>query len=298
VSDVSTATKICIALAALAATPIARADLALVSRNPIYADPKGVAFRAPEGVGCSATALVVADTGNGRLVAYDFKDGSVGGGSEVKLAQVTYPTRVQLDGQGNILVLDRKAKRIARLDAKGGFKGWVDPKGAAGVIPGAFKVDGADGLYVLDLASHSVLGLDGSGTVTRRIQLPRSNALFTDLTVDAAGTLYLLDAQGKLVWSVEKGGTEVKPLSKSLKDSLNFPGYITTDGKGVLYVVDQNGNGLVLLGIDGSYLGRRLAIGWTEGTVYYPAQLCVSPGGEVVLADRGNNRVQLFSLTR
>lgn len=294
----STPTRILVALAALISAASARADLAVVSRGPVYADAKGVALKAPEGVACSGSAVVVADTGNGRLVSFDWKDGAVNGGTELKPAQVTYPVRVQLDSKGNILVLDRKAKRIARLDPKGAFLGWLDPKGATGAIPVAFKLDASDNAYVIDAAANEVLVLDPSGTVTRRIRLPKDGKIFTDVAVDGAGTLYALDAVGAGVWSVEKGGAELKPLTKSMKDMMSFPAYLTTDGKGTLIVVDQNGNGLVLLGIDGSYLGRRLAIGWGEGTVYYPSQICVAESGDMVLADRGNNRVQLFALTR
>jgi sugar lactone lactonase YvrE len=294
---VTTSIRFAIVLAALAAASSARAELGVVARGPIYADPKGVAFKAPEGVGCSATALVVADTGNGRLVSYEWKDGVTSGGSEIKVAQLPYPTRVQVDSKGNMLVLDRKARRIARLDPKGALQGWVEVKGAA-VVPMAFKLDASDGLYILDMASSSVLVLDAAGAVTARIPLPKQRAIFTDVAVDGAGTVYALDALEAAVWSAPKGATEFKALSKGMRDLMSFPSYLTTDGKGALIVVDQNGSGLVLLGIDGSYLGRRLAMGWSDGSVYYPAQICVDESGDLAVADRGNNRVQLFSYTR
>jgi sugar lactone lactonase YvrE len=205
---------------------------------------------------------------------------------------------VQLDSKGDVLVLDRKAKRIARLDPKGLFKAWVDAKGVADVVPGAFKLDAADNLYVLDLAGRAILVLDPSGAVTRRIDFAKNKVLFTDVAVDLAGTVYAVDALGATVWAIEKGGAELKPFSKSLKEMMSFPSYLAMDGKGTMYVVDQNGMGVVLLGADGSYVGRRLAIGWSEGTVYYPAQVCVTSTGDMLLADRGNNRVQQFAVTR
>jgi DNA-binding beta-propeller fold protein YncE len=76
---------------------------------------------------------------------------------------------------------------------------------------------------------------------------------------------------------------------------MSFPASITAT-KGRFYVVDQNGSGVVVLGQDGSYLGRRLAIGWNDGLLRYPAQLCITDGGEAIVADRQNNRVQVFSM--
>ncbi len=61
--------------------------------------------------------------------------------------------------------------------------------------------------------------------------------------------------------------------------------------------MDQNGHGIVTLGLDGSYQGRQLGVGSTEGLVYYPSQLCISGSEELFLVDRYNSRVQVFSMT-
>ena len=37
--------------------------------------------------------------------------------------------------------------------------------------------------------------------------------------------------------------------------------YLTTDSKGIIYVVDQNGGGIIVLGQDGSFRGRMLSMG-------------------------------------
>jgi hypothetical protein len=36
-------------------------------------------------------------------------------------------------------------------------------------------------------------------------------------------------------------------------------------------------------------------MGWGNGLVYYPAQVCIGSAGEVAIADRYNNRVQVFA---
>lgn len=108
-----------------------------------------------------------------------------------------------------------------------------------------------------------------------------------------------MEAQGKaMVFSASKDSNSFSPLTKSLREYLNFPTSIIADNKGIIYVVDQNGGGIVILGQDGSYLGRQLSMGWNEGLLYYPSQMCINEKGEVFIADRGNSRVQIFTLVK
>jgi len=60
----------------------------------------------------------------------------------------------------------------------------------------------------------------------------------------------------------------------------------------------ENGSGIIILGQDGSFLGRQLSMGWNEGLLYYPTQMCINEKGEVFIADRGNSRVQIFTLVK
>jgi hypothetical protein len=62
--------------------------------------------------------------------------------------------------------------------------------------------------------------------------------------------------------------------------------------------VDENGAGIVILGQDGSFLGRQLTMGWNEGLLYYPSQMCINDKDEAFIADTGNSRVQVFSIVR
>jgi hypothetical protein len=63
-------------------------------------------------------------------------------------------------------------------------------------------------------------------------------------------------------------------------------------------VVDQNGSGIVILGLDGSFRGRQLRMGWKDGFLRYPSQLCIDDRGNVFIADRGNNRVDVFTIVQ
>ncbi|HEX9289753.1 MAG TPA: hypothetical protein VF904_09520 [Anaeromyxobacteraceae bacterium] len=277
----------------------ARADsLSFTYSASIYQDAKEVALRSPEGVACTGGSLVVADTGNRRLLTFALKEsGIISQTGEVKLGQLTSPVKLQVDGKGNLLALDGKSHKIVRVDANGGFGGFVELKGAPAtpMILG-FKLDAADNLYALDVASGKVLVADLAGSVIRAVDLPKGPVI-SDIAADGGGTIYAVDGVGATVWSAAKGATAFTQLGKSLKDRMSFPSYIVAH-QGKLILVDQNGMGLVLLGLDGSYLGRQLAIGWNDGFVYYPSQLCINEKGDSFVADRGNNRVQQFTTAR
>jgi len=293
-------TRLILVLVAVAAAAQAAETFALTPAAVEYADAKGEPLKSPEGVGCTPQGRVVAaDSGNGRLLTWEFKDGTLTGGAALRFPELGYPARVQIDSKGNVLSLDRKTRRIVRINEQGKFGGFVTPRNvppANGFFPVAFKLDAADNVYVLDAASSRVVVLDKAGILQRQLPEP-PEVNFTDLAIDAKGTLLAIDGAHGVVYDAAPGATGFSPLSKSLKDSMSFASYITT-APGVIVLVDNHGNGLVVLAADGTYLGRRLSIGWSDGLVYYPGQICIDERGDTFVADRGNNRVQAFTTAK
>lgn len=288
------------ALLALPAGARAANPAGLRFQQAVYDDAAENPLRSPEGVACDDRgALVIADTGNGRLLTFTWKDGALGLGALVKLSQLTYPTRVQIDSKGFVLALDRRTRKIVRVDSSGAFGGFVEPRGAAStpVVPASFKLGPGDELYVLDVVARKVVVVAPDGKVTRELPLPAAAGV-TDVAVDPGGKVYVVDGVTAVVFAAEPGAKGFTALSRSLKDVIAFPTYLTGDGRGKLYLVDQNGSAVVRLGIDGTFQGRELAGGWREGAVSYPGQLCLNGSGDVFLADRNNHRVQIFALPR
>jgi sugar lactone lactonase YvrE len=268
----------------------------------IYLDDKGTGMRQPEGVACNDKAtVIVGDTGRGRLLRYTIEDGAVKPAGEILAPQVAAPIRVQLTSRGDILALDGKERRVARFDAKGEFKGYLRPEGVpepTSIVPRSVKVDRNDRIHLLDVFSARVLVLDADGKYLRHVPFPRDHGFFSDLAVDGRGTIYLLDSVRAAVHAAGKDAKEFSLIAKDLRPHLSFPTSIAVDTRGVLYLVDQNGGAIVLVGQDGAFLGRQLAMGWNEGLLYYPSQMCVNDKGQIFIADRGNSRVQVFSIVR
>jgi len=268
----------------------------------IYLDEKDASLRQPEGVACNdKSTLIVGDTGNGRLLRYTVEGRDVRPAGEIRAPEVTYPIRVQMNSKAEVFALDGKQRRIARFGPGGEFKGYLrleDIPSPGNVVARSFKIDRNDSIYILDIFSARVLVLGPEGKYQRHLEFPKEFGFFSDLAVDFKGTIFLVDSIKATVFAAAKDAKGFSPLTKSLREHLSFPTYITTDGRGILYLVDENGAGVVTLGQDGSFLGRQLAMGWGEGLLYYPSQMCMNEKGEVFIADRGNSRVQIFSILK
>jgi len=268
----------------------------------VYVDDKGNGMKQPEGIACTDKNLfVVGDTANGRLLPYTFQDKTVKAGKEIRVPQLVSPIRVQLNSKGEIFALDGKQRRIVQLSPEGEYKGYVNPEGIpspASFVPKSFKIDSKDNIYILDIFGARVIIVGPDGKYQKHVDFPKEYGFFSDLQIDFKGNLFIVDSIKDMVFTAARDAKEFSPLTKSLKEYLNFPTSITSDNRGSLYLVDENGAGVVILGADGSFLGRQLTMGWTEGLLYYPSQMCINEKGEAFIADRGNSRVQIFNVVR
>jgi sugar lactone lactonase YvrE len=266
----------------------------------VYSDDKGVGLRQPEGVACNEESLlVVADTGNGRLLRYTFGDKTLRtGASQIKIPQLSYPVRVKINSKNEMYVLDGKQRRIIRMTPEGEFKEYVEPTGLpspTSYVVRSFDIDKNNYLYLLDIFSRRVLVLEPDGRYLRHIEFPKDYGFFSDLAVDFRGNVLLIDSLKAVVFSAHKDSATFTPLSESLHEYTRFPACLTTDKRGRIYLVDRNGSRIIILGQNGSFLGRQSGMGWREGLLNYPSQLCINNKGEVFVADTKNNRVQIFT---
>jgi hypothetical protein len=268
----------------------------------VYLDDKGVGLNHPEGIACNDKSLViVGDTGNDRLLRFTFEGKTVKAANEIRIPQISNPICVQINSRGEIFALDGKYRRIARLDPQGSFTGYLSAEGSPSpstFVPRSFKIDRDDAIYILDVYSARVLVLDAAGKYQKQIGFPKEYGFFSDLAIDAKGTILLIDSIKARIYAAARNAAMFSALTGSLKEYLNFPVSITTDKRGIIYVADANGGTIGLIAQDGAFLGKRSSMGWNEGLLYYPGQTCVNEKDEVFIADRGNSRVQIFTLVK
>ena len=281
--------------------PLSEGAMKFRYMTSIYADDKGLGLKQPEGVACGGESLlIVADSGNGRLLRYSYKDGATELGTvEIKVDQLSYPVKTEINSKGEIYILDRKQRSIVRLSPAGEFRGYLQPVGLpspTAYVPRSFTIDRNDNIYILDILSERVLILDPGGRYVRQIKFPEKYGFFSDLAVDFKGTVLLVDGVDGMVFSAAKNSASFSPLTSSLKEYVRFPASLTTDDRGRIYLVDRNGASIIILGPDGSFMSRQSGMGWKEGSLNYPAQMCINNKGEIFVADTMNSRIQIFEL--
>ena len=266
----------------------------------IYSDGKNVGLKQPEGVACKAsTGFIIVDTGNGRLLQYvlDDKNQKPDVAIEIKIPQISYPLKAELNSAADIYVLDGKERRIIHLTPQGIFKGYLEPRGLpdpGGYVPRSFCIDANDHIYILDVYAERVLVLNAAGDYQNQIAFPEEYGFFSDLAVDAKGSVLLIDSIRARLYHAAKDADGFSPLTQSLQEFMRFPTSLTTDSRGRIYLVDRNGGSVAVLGQDGSFLTRQSAMGWKEGRLNFPSQICATGSGEVFIADTNNNRIQIF----
>jgi sugar lactone lactonase YvrE len=293
--------KICAVLAIILAlgVPAKAKGLKLKFEAAIYSDDKGGKLYLPEGVDCGENHMVVADSGNHRLVRYTIQDKTISFKAEIALPKA-YPLVIHLDSGGDIFVLDGKERRIMQLGPEGEAKGFLDPANLPEpnkMVPKSFVIDREDNFYVLDIFSSRVLKIGKDGKFLRQLLFPGNSGFISDLALTPRGDLLLLDSVAGVVYKAGPDADAFSVLTANMKEYSNFPDRLTTDAQGTIYVVDQYGSGIIILGSDGSFLGRQSGMGWEESLLRYPSQVCNNGGSEIFVVDRNNNRVQIFIAT-
>ncbi|WP_321366755.1 NHL repeat-containing protein [uncultured Desulfuromusa sp.] len=265
----------------------------------IYTDAAGIALRHPAGVTISGKSLLIADSGGKRILSYSYQGGAVRPDKVIPLPDM-FPLMVQQTENGDFYVLDGRARQIYLLGTSGNIKGKFTPKGMPDnkrMVPRSIRLLTDGSLLVLDIFSERVLIFDSSGNFQRQLPFPAPYGAFSDMTSDKQGTIYLLDSVKAIVYSAATGSTEFSPLTAGMKEKMNFPTSLVADNNGHLYLLDKYGSGLAILGIDGSFIGRKLSMGWKDSQLYYPSQISLNEKGDLFIADTENHRIQQFNIS-
>ena len=272
-----------------------------------------------------ATVSTLAGSGSfytDRFVFGGFADGPG------TVAQFSTPVGMAIDGSGNVYVADPGNNRIRKITPEGtvttlagsGTAGFAD--GAATVAqfkgPEGVAVDGSGNVYVADTTNNRIRKVTSEGMVTTLAGSGLSgsfngtgNAAFfanpKGVALDAAGNVYVADTYTDKIRKVTASGvvTTLAGSTYGYADGIgtaakfNFPGSVTVDGAGNVYVADCKNNRIRKVTPEGTVttLAGSGTAGFADGAATVaqfkgPFGVSVDGYGNVYVADSDNHRIR------
>jgi sugar lactone lactonase YvrE len=194
-------------------------------------------------------------------------------------SQFAFPTGIALDKKGNLLVADRDNHRV-RL---------ISPRGQVSTLAGTGKAGYSEGK-----------------TTTALFNAPNG------ITADQEGNVYVAEYGGNRIRKISLQG-EVRTLAGNGTPGYNDGGYqtsqfnhpsgIAVDRQGNVYVADAGNSCIRMISPTGN-VSTLAGTGEAEfcdnlrlrAKFNFPAEVSLTPAGDLLVADANNRRIRLISL--
>lgn len=251
--------------------------------------------------------IYVADTMKNRVVVFDSEGNFVGliKGEATGKFTLKWPVSVAVADDGRIFVLSKQDRKIIVFNQQ--YKP-INVIVFDNAIPTALYIKG-DRLYVGTDKAIMIGTLDGRlvKTIGRFGKKEGQFDLIGGIVVSDDGTIYVADSLNYRVQAIDEKtgkakwvyGKPLPPQSaiqfRGPERKFGLPSSITLDERGRLYVVDGLSSEIHILDAKtGKFIKKVSDIGHAEGLVYYPDGIYYGKGGLIAVADKFNDRVQIF----
>src|SRR2546425_1017218 len=310
-------------------------------------------LRYPSSVAIDAAGnLFIADTINNRIrrvaagtgfistVAGTGIPGFSGDGGPATSAQLNYPTSVVVDTGGNLFIADQSNLRIRRVAAGTGFISTVAGTGIPGFsgdggpatsaqlwTPTGIAVDAAGNLFIADADDHRIRRVAaGTGIITTVAGTgtagfggdggPATGAQLwtpTGVAVDAAGNLFIADADNNRIRQVAASGIITTVAGTGIAGfggdggpatsaRLSTPTGVAVDAAGNLLIADANNDRIRRVAADTGIISTVAGTGVAgfsgddgqaaDAELNFPYYVALDAGNNVFIADQGNFRIR------
>ena len=213
------------------------------------------------------------------------------------------PFGVAVDGEGNILVLD-KNHHIQKFTAEGQFLAAVGTKGS-GPLQFMCPTDIAfntsnNKVYLMDYGNYRVQGLNSDLTFSSTFGNKGSGkGQFCSpfgIACDSTGKVYVADTGNHRIQVFTAEGKFLRMYGRrgEGRGELDKPTYIAVDTSGMVYVSENGSHRVSVFTSEGQFVTSFGREGEGPGEFKGPRGLAVDNNGVVYVCDRDNNCVQMF----
>jgi sugar lactone lactonase YvrE len=209
--------------------------------------------------------------------------------------QLSGPSGVAVDGNGNVYIADTGNNRVVELPWTGNGYGAQTTVPMAGLSsPMGLAVDGAGNLYVASNDNDKVIRLPWTGTgFGPQTKLGVSMYGPTTVTVDGTGSAYVADTLDNRVEKLQWTGTTYS-AAQFLGNYVKNPGGATVDGNRNVYFTMPYLNSVVIVRWSG---GRYQPQASLPVKVSFPSAIVADGNSNLYILDTGNNRVIMLPWT-
>jgi DNA-binding beta-propeller fold protein YncE len=215
------------------------------------------------------------------------------------------PAGVATDDGGRVYVADSGAGRVLVFDSASDGNRFLGTIGAGELVrPVGVALDNRGRIYVVDSARGMVVRytswIDGAeksreigqgGTGLGQFGSPRF------LVPDSESRIYVTERDNQRVQWLSTAGTPITAFGVADPPPFDQPEGITRERSGTLYVTNASASSGAVRAFDrrGALLAEIAGPGSEPGRVSAPRGLLRDPVGRIVVADSGNNRVQVLN---
>ena len=202
----------------------------------------------------SPNDIIATYAGNGT-------SGYSGDGGPAVAAMLNMPGDVAVDSAGNLYISDSGNGTIRKVSTAGiittiagtgtpGYNGDNIPATTAQVSPHGIAFDSAGDLYIADGGNSRIRKITFSTGLITTVAGTGANGCSNDvadqavfsgpvgIAFDSTGTMYISEVGNRIVRKLS-GGVVSAFAGACMAPAFEFPGELTTDGAGNVYVVDQ-----------------------------------------------------------
>ncbi len=242
-------------------------------------------------VDASRKRYYVVDTGNNRLVSFDF-DGKFISAFNAEDKLKTPADFVRGEGK-DLWVLEKGRNSLTKIDLKSKTTTPFILKHKGRLVYPSRLERSNNFFYVLDKASGAVLAFDSNMKVRKSFKCPECKSGLIDFKI-RGDTLWGMDQKGKTIHIFYTKGKKKGHINLEA-ETMSFPYSFAIDKSGLVYVLDRHEGNVAVFTKKGNLKYRFLGYGHVREKLYYPAEIKFDSMGRLCIVDEGNGRVEIFS---